>query len=389
MIVFQSIFLLLLLSKNAIKIIELNPIIPLMIDIAEIPSCGINSIKKVLLKIINILSFGSDFTLYMKAYLNSILFILLLSISCSGSKSDLNDYNKSDGVNQNLNLNQESNNTQGNNSSNQSASNYSFGNELVWSDEFDVDSSFGIPAVSSDKWNIETEAPNNGSWFNGELQYYTDKQDNIKVEDGLLKITAKYESFLGKNYTSARINTQDKFEFTYGRVEMKAKLPNWEGMWPAFWMLGANIDDISWPNCGELDILEHGDYVKDTTNNDPGLISSAVHYGPQDYSRQSTYVPNKIFFDTGQERFIRAEKIIDNPFEDFHTYAIQWSPDKIQFFVDDEMYFDYPMQSQHSPFDKPFFLLINLAVGGHWTDGYVAPGFTNATYEIDYVRVYQ
>ena len=260
-----------------------------MIDITEIPSCGINSIKKVLLKIINILSFESDLTLYMKAYLNSILFVLLISISCSGSKSNLNDFNTSSGVNQNLNLNQESNNTQGNNSSSQTTSNYSFANELVWSDEFDVDSSFGIPAVSSDKWNIETEAPNNGSWYNGELQYYTDKQDNIKVEDGLLKITAKYESFLGKNYTSARINTQDKFEFTYGRVEMKAKLPNWEGMWPAFWMLGANIDEVSWPNCGELDILEHGDYVKDTTNNDPGLISSAVHYGPQDYSRPVSY----------------------------------------------------------------------------------------------------
>ena len=170
---------------------------------------------------------------------------------------------------------------------------------------------------------------------------------------------------------------------------MRAKLPNWEGMWPAFWMLGANIDDISWPNCGELDILEHGDYVKDSTNNDPGLISSAVHYGPVDYSRQTTFVPNKIFYDTGQERFVRAEKIIDNPFEEYHTYAIQWAPDKIQFFVDEEMYFEFPMQSQHSPFDKPFFLLLNLAVGGHWTDGYVAPGFTSATYEIDYVRVYQ
>ena len=82
-------------------------------------------------------------------------------------------------------------------------------------------------------------------------------------------------------------------------------------MWPAFWLLGANIDEIGWPNCGELDILEHGDYVKDSTSDDPGLISSAVHYGPQDYSRQTTNVPNKIFFDTGQERFIRSEKIIE------------------------------------------------------------------------------
>jgi beta-glucanase (GH16 family) len=360
-----------------------------MIDIIEIPSCGINSIKIVLLKIINIISFELDLTLYMKTYFNSVFFALFLLISCGGSKSDINDSYLSGSINQNTNLNQGSNNNQGNNNSNQTNPSYSFGNELIWSDEFDEDSSFGVPAVSPDKWNIETVAPNNGSWYNGELQYYTDKQDNIKVEDGVLKITAISESFQGKNYTSARINTQDKFEFTYGRVEMKAKLPDWKGMWPAFWMLGANIDEVSWPNCGELDILEHGDYVKDSTNNDPGLISSAVHYGPQDYSRQTTYVQNKIFFDTGQERFIRAEKIIDNPFEEFHTYAIQWGPDKIQFFVDEEMYFEYPMQSQHSPFDKPFFLLLNLAVGGHWTDGYVAPGFTNATYEIDYVRVYQ
>ena len=87
--------------------------------------------------------------------------------------------------------------------------------------------------------------------------------------------------------------------------------------------------------------------------------------------------------------FVRAEKIIEKPFEDFHTYAMQWAPDKLQFFIDEEMYFEFPMQSQHPPFDKPFFLLLNLAVGGHWTDGYVAPGFTQATYEIDYVRVYQ
>ena len=255
---------------------------------------------------------------------------------------------------------------------------------MVWSDEFDQDG-----PVSEDKWNVETIPPNNGSWWNGELQFYTDKEDNIRVEEGLLKITAKYESFEGKNYTSARINTQDKFEFTYGRVEMRAKLPNWEGMWPAFWLLGANIDEIGWPNCGELDILEHGDYVKDSTSNDPGLISSAVHYGPQDYSRQTTNVPGKIFFDTGQERFIRSEKIIEKPFEEYHTYSMQWAPDKIQFFIDDEMHLEFPMQSQHSPFDKPFFLLLNLAVGGHWTDGYVASGFTEATYEIDYVRVYQ
>ncbi len=312
----------------------------------------------------------------MSPYFKLISLLLLLLISCGGSKSDVNDTILTNSGNYN--------NLITNTIPNNPSQSYSFNNELVWSDEFDQDGT-----VSQDKWNVETIPPNNGSWWNGELQFYTDKEDNIIVEEGLLKITAKYESFEGKNYTSARINTQDKFEFTYGRVEMRAKLPNWEGMWPAFWLLGANIDEIGWPNCGELDILEHGDYVKDSTSNDPGLISSAVHYGPQDYSRQTTNVPGKIFFDTGQERFIRSEKIIEKPFEEYHTYSMQWAPDKIQFFIDDEMHLEFPMQSQHSPFDKPFFLLLNLAVGGHWTDGYVAPGFTNATYEIDYVRVYQ
>ena len=308
----------------------------------------------------------------MNTYFQLISLLLLLLISCGGSTSDVNDTTLSNSGNYN------------NSTPNTPTQSYTFNNELVWSDEFDQDG-----PVSQDKWNVETIPPNNGSWWNGELQFYTDKEDNIRVEEGLLKITAKYESYEGKNYTSARINTQDKFEFTYGRVEMRAKLPNWEGMWPAFWLLGANIDEIGWPNCGELDILEHGDYVKDSTSNDPGLISSAVHYGPQDYSRQTTNVPNKIFFDTGQERFIRSEKIIEKPFEEYHTYSMQWSPDKIQFFIDEEMHLEFPMQSQHSPFDKPFFLLLNLAVGGHWTDGYVASGFTEATYEIDYVRVYQ
>ena len=312
----------------------------------------------------------------MNAYFQLISLLLLLLISCGGSTSDVTDSTLSNSGN--------FNNSATTTTPNNPTPSYIFNNELVWSDEFDQD---GL--VSQDKWNVETIPPNNGSWWNGELQFYTDKEDNIRVEEGLLKITAKYESYEGKNYTSARINTQDKFEFTYGRVEMRAKLPNWEGMWPAFWLLGANIDEIGWPNCGELDILEHGDYVKDSTSNDPGLISSAVHYGPQDYSRQTTNVPNKIFFDTGQERFIRSEKIIEKPFEEYHTYSMQWAPDKIQFFIDEEMHLEFPMQSQHSPFDKPFFLLLNLAVGGHWTDGYVASGFTEATYEIDYVRVYQ
>ena len=159
------------------------------------------------------------------------------------------------------------------------------------------------------------------------------KDINIKVEDGFLNITAKREDFSGKLYTSARIHTQDKYEFKYGRIEMRAKLPNWEGMWPAFWMMGANYDTLGWPFCGELDILEHGDYVKSSTIDDPGLISSAVHYGPSDHKSQYATIPNTIYFDTGQENFVRAETTIENPFEDFHTYSLQWAPDKLEFYV--------------------------------------------------------
>ena len=297
------------------------------------------------------------FTHYMKTYLKFIFVSILILTSCGASKSDLND---------------------------PSISSYVFGNKLVWSDEFDNDGS-----ISTDKWNVETVPPNNGSWWNGELQYYTNRPENIKVENGLLKITAIKEDYNNKKYTSARVNTQDKYEFLYGRIEMKAKLPNWEGMWPAFWMLGANFDTVGWPFCGELDILEHGDYVKSSTINDPGLISSAVHYGPSDHDSQYASIPNTFYFDTGQENFVRAETTIEKPFEDFHTYSLHWSPEKLEFFVDEEIYFEFPLATQSSPFDKPFFMLINLAVGGHWTDGYIAPNFTNATYEIDYVRVYQ
>ena len=107
----------------------------------------------------------------------------------------------------------------------------------------------------------------------------------ITINDNVTKLKEK----------SKAKNTQDKYEFTYGRVELRAKLPNWEGMWPAFWLLGANYDVIDWPYCGELDILEHGDYVKDSTVDDPGLISSAVHYGPLDHKSQYANIPNTIF----------------------------------------------------------------------------------------------
>ena len=136
---------------------------------------------------------------------------------------------------------------------------------LVWAEEFEED---GAPCVKN--WNHETIPPNNGSWWNEEVQYYTDRRDNSIVEDGVLKIIAKKENYLSKEYTSARMTTQRLFEFRYGRVEIRAKLPEGQGTWPALWFLGANIDTVGWPTCGEIDLMEHGD-------GEPGLVSSTVH----------------------------------------------------------------------------------------------------------------
>lgn len=295
----------------------------------------------------------------MKISINYFYLIITFLISCSGSKSDINEPTLTE-------------------------ASYSFSNELVWSDEFNDDGK-----ISEDKWNIETIAPNNGSWWNGEFQYYTDREQNIKIEEGLLKISALKEGFNSKAYTSARINTQDKFEFTYGKVEMRAKLPKGEGMWPAFWLLGASYDEVGWPKCGEIDILEHGDFVKDTTSNNPGLISSAMHYSSNDHKSVYSSIPNTIFIQDDPHNFVRAEKIITNPFDEFHIYSLEWTPTKLIFSIDEDEYFEFPLTNNSYPFDEPFFLILNLAVGGHWTDYYVDPEFTQATFEIDYVRVYQ
>jgi len=261
---------------------------------------------------------------------------------------------------------------------------YVFNNDLIWSDEFDEDG-----AVSSEKWMPETIPPVDGGWYNGEFQFYTDRPENVIIQDGLLKIIAKKESYNEKQYTSARLITQDKFEFTYGKIEVRAKLPSGEGMWPAIWLLGANIDDVGWPQCGEIDILEHGDWVKESTVNNPGLISSAVHYPSVSHLNSYENLPNTIFGPDPGGHFVRGERIIDNPLSEFHVYTLEWAPDKMKFFVDGIKHHEFPILTYNMPFDKPHFIILNLAVGGHFTDYYIDPNFTEATFEIDYVRVYQ
>lgn len=231
---------------------------------------------------------------------------------------------------------------------------------LVWSDEFDDN---GAPCSSN--WNLETIPPNNGSWWNEEQQYYTDRRENSLVENGLLKIIAKRENYSGKGYTSARMTTQDLFEFEYGKVEIRAKLPEGQGTWPALWFLGSNIDQVSWPRCGEIDLMEHGD-------GDPGLVSSAVHLANAN----------------GQHYFLRGEQIIQNESSQFHLYEMRWTAAKMEFFVDGRKHHEFVVNPE-MPFHQPFFIILNIAMGGTFTSNNIDPNFVSSTMEIDYVRVYQ
>ncbi|MAZ26982.1 MAG: glycosyl hydrolase [Cytophagaceae bacterium] len=224
---------------------------------------------------------------------------------------------------------------------------------LAWSDEFDAAS------LDTSLWNYEIG--NNGGWGNGEKQYYTDS--NTSIVDGVLHITAKKEPTNGFDYSSARITTQDNYEFTYGRVEVRAKLAGGGGTWPAIWMLGANFDEVGWPTTGEIDIMEY-------VGNNPGHTSSALHLPGNSGG-------NAIFNDTE----------VENETTEFHNYTVEWREDEIILAVDDVVHLRYS-NTADTPFNKPFFLILNVAMGGT-LGGDIDPNFTESTMEIDYVKVYQ
>jgi hypothetical protein len=228
------------------------------------------------------------------------------------------------------------------------------GTSLVWSDEFNVD---GAP--DSAKWGYDLGA---GGWGNNEFQYYTNRPENIIVQNGLLKINTVKESFSGSNYTSARILTKDKFYFKYGRVEIRAKLPAGGGTWPALWMLGSNISSAGWPACGEIDIMEH---VGNTLNKVHGSLHSPGRSGNTP--------------DT-------STVMVPNASTEFHVYSIDWSAAAIKFYVDNQLFYTFTNTASF-PFNQNFFLIINCAMGGNF-GGTIDPGFTSSTFEIDYVRVY-
>jgi beta-glucanase (GH16 family) len=226
---------------------------------------------------------------------------------------------------------------------------------MIWSDEFDLP---GAPNAT--KWGYDIGA---GGWGNNESQYYTNRLDNAIVSNGTLKIIAKAESFGGSNYTSARLLSRNKFSFKYGKIEMSAKLPTGAGTWPAFWMLGDNFTTVGWPACGEIDVMEH-------KGSDLNRIHASLHYPGRSGGNPVT-----------------ATTLIQQATTAFHLYACEWSPQSIKFFVDGNLYHTVA-NTGNLPFNQSFFVLINLAMGGTF-GGNIDPNFTTATYEIDYVRVYQ
>lgn len=228
------------------------------------------------------------------------------------------------------------------------------GYKLVWQDNFCG------KTIDTTAWTHEIAPP---GWVNNESQRYT-KGENVKVRGGKLLITARNEN---NEYTSARLITKDKQIFTYGIVEIKAKLPEGVGTWPALWMLGNNIDQIGWPECGELDIMEH-------IGREPGVVFSSIHnhsgYGATPYSGKVN---------------------IENPYDKFHIYAMEWTSEYITFFVDDRRIYHYKPEiktSENWPFDKPAYFIFNIAIGGN-LGGEIDNAIFPTTMTIDWVRVYQ
>ncbi len=233
---------------------------------------------------------------------------------------------------------------------------------LVLEEEFETDGAPN-PAV----WGFDIGTGENG-WGNQELQYYTDRPENVKVENGVLLITAREESFAGSSYTSARLLTKDLFEQRYGRFEARMRLPWGKGIWPAFWMLGADIDENPWPGAGEIDIMEY-------RGQDPTILIGSVH-GPgysagEAVSKEYDLVNDR--FDTG-----------------FHIFGIEWGPNYINFYVDDVLYNQITPKDVPGEwvFNKPFYILMNLAVGGTFVGSPNEETEFPQTLLIDYVRVY-
>ncbi len=247
-----------------------------------------------------------------------------------------------------------------------SSGNLSSDSQYLWHDEFDGN------AVDTEKWTFEIGTGASG-WGNNEWEYYTDRKENAYVQDGILHIRATKEDYEGSKYTSARMITKGKFSFTYGTVEARIALPVGKGIWPAFWLLGQNIDAVSWPACGEIDIIE-------TVN------SENIVYGTNHWANGSEYAT----YGNNTENYRNQKFELD--VTQFHNYKFTWDEKYIRMFVDDFMYHEILIENNTGDteeFHKPFFFILNVAVAGNW------PGFEvdDAQFPnemlVDYIRVTQ
>lgn len=237
------------------------------------------------------------------------------------------------------------------------------GMELMWQDEFEGSS------IDMANWNHET---GNNGWGNNELQNYTSSSANSYVSDGKLVIEAREESSGGSDYSSARMTTQGKQEFVFGRIDIRAKLPKGQGVWPALWSLGANFGAVSWPACGEIDIME-------LVGHEPGKVHGTAHWGPEGQGFSNSYsdsfdLENGANFD-----------------EEFHVFSLIWNTNTMSFLVDDNQFHTINSSnvSGNYPFNSPFFFIFNIAIGGNWPgnpDGTTV--FPQRMY-VDYIRIFQ
>jgi beta-glucanase (GH16 family) len=240
---------------------------------------------------------------------------------------------------------------------------------LVWSDEFDY---AGAPDTTKWSYDLGDGCPQVCGWGNNELQFYTRDPKNVRVDRGRLIIEARREPMGGKAFTSARIVSRGKGDWRYARIEVRAKLPRGRGTWPAIWMLPTDRKYGGWPASGEIDIMEHVGY-------DPCVIHGTIHTEKYNHIKQ-----------TQLEGTMRAPRCQD----EFHTYAITWRRNHIDFFVDREKYFSVTRNPEDDfrgwPFDQRFHLIMNIAVGGNWggLEG-VDEAIWPQRMEIDYVRVYR
>jgi beta-glucanase (GH16 family) len=237
------------------------------------------------------------------------------------------------------------------------------GYEKVWQDEFNGTS------LDLTSWGFDVGG---GGWGNNELQYYTNNRpENIFLQNGKLIIEARKETFQGRDYTSSRILTKGKKEFTFGRIDIRAKLPTGKGLWPALWMLGKKIDQTGWPACGEIDIME-------LVGKEPNKVHATTHWGANTASRQ--YLTTTYTLSSG----IFADK--------FHVFSIVWEADNMEFFMDDISYNKFNKSKVGSaayPFNEPFFLIFNVAVGGDWPGSPDASTVFPQRMAVDYVRVFK